>query len=57
MVVFFKNLFYDNVDLVYAQTWEVLTLKNPIEPPLINVVILNLNFRYQNPYFELNSIA
>ena len=57
MVVFFQNLFYYNGDLVYAQTWEVMTLKNPIELPLINVVILNLNFRYQNPYFELNSIA
>ena len=22
-----------NIDVVYAQTWEVLTLKNPIEPP------------------------
>ena len=49
--------FYYNGDLVYAQTWEVLTLENPIEPPLINVVILNLNVRYQNRYFELNSIA
>ena len=57
VVVFFQNLFYYNGDVVYAQTWEVLTLKNPTEPPLINVVILNLKFRYQNPYFELNSIA
>ena len=57
VVVFFQNLFYYDGDFVYAQAWEVLTLKNPIERPLINVVILNLNFRYQNPYFELNSIA
>ena len=57
MVVFFQNLFYYNGDVVYAQTWEILTLKNPIEPPLINMVILNFKFRYQNPYFVLNSIA
>ena len=57
MVVFFQNLFYYNGDVVYAQTWKTLTLKNPIEPPLINVVILNFKFRYQNSYFELNSIA
>ena len=31
VVVIFPNLFLR--DIVYAQTWEVLTLKNPIEPP------------------------
>ena len=27
------NCFWENGDIVYAQTWEVLTPKNPIEPP------------------------
>ena len=31
VVAIFPNLVY--CDLVYAQTWEVLTLKNCIEPP------------------------
>ena len=31
VVAIFPNLFLR--DIVYAQTWEVLTLKNPIEPP------------------------
>ena len=31
-----------NGDAVYAQTWEVLTLKNPIEPRSFN--LFNLAF-------------
>ena len=26
-------------DVVYAQTWEVLTVKNCIEPPLIELIL------------------
>ena len=31
VVVIFQT--FVNGDVVYAETWEVLTLKNPIEPP------------------------
>ena len=31
VVVIFQ--IFVNDDVVYAQTWEVLTVKNPIEPP------------------------
>ena len=33
VVIIFQ--FFVNGDVVYAQTSEVLTLKNPIEPPLV----------------------
>ena len=35
--LFFQN-FVDS-EVVYTQTWEVLTLKNPIKPPLLNVTV------------------
>ena len=37
MVAIFSNLCSCYGDLIYAQTWEVLTLKNCIEPPKISL--------------------
>ena len=36
VVIIFQT--FVNGDVVYAETWEVLTLKNPIEPPYIDFV-------------------
>ena len=36
---FFQNFVYG--DVVYAQTWEVLALKNCIEPPQLRQVSFN----------------
>ena len=49
VVVICRNFVNDNV--VYAQTWEVLTLKNPIKLPqfLREISALNYNFTLDIP--------
>ena len=57
---FFRNFVYG--DVVYAQTWEVLALKNCIEPPytgilLLAVFTLGLEMDYQSGTGSLCTVA